>query len=52
MVEKAKMTAEQKDSIRQAEDAKEARLLAAILEAHPKLSKDEALEALKEAGAL
>jgi hypothetical protein len=46
----AKLTEAEKDQIRKDQEEKDARILANILEAHPELTKDEALEMLQEAG--
>jgi hypothetical protein len=44
------LTEAEKDQIRKDQEEKDARILANILEAHPELTKDEALEMLQEAG--
>jgi|SRR5665647_467883 hypothetical protein len=47
-----KLTAAQKAQIRMDQESKKARALAAILAAHPKLTREEALEAMRLAGFL
>jgi hypothetical protein len=47
-----KLTEAEKAEIRQQQQEKDARLLAAILENHPGLTKEEALEMLQETGFL